>query len=295
MKIADRAFKRAATLAGIAAALLGAQAARADGFRPLARELASAARSQGLRRVAVLPLVPADGGRPQDGWNISEKLVTQFVRTGKVQAVERSLLQGLLEEHRLGRTGALDPAGLRKLGKLVAADCVVTGSFVTIGREVVINARLVDVETGVIVGASERRARREWFDLGNSDAETIFVPAPELTVEPPLIAPEEVSELREAPAEPCAGAALRADKLIAGVLDLKARYWAKKLREGLAAASLKHNPGSSITDPDLKRRFYERLKYWHSQDRVAGLTPAETRRFIVADGEAFSLYQQCGS
>lgn len=302
------------------AALLASPAA-AEGFKSMAKELSRAARKAGISRVAVLAFSPADSSRPGEGWAVSERLVTQLVMTGGVQAVERSLLRQLMEEHHLGRTGALDPTALQKLGRIFSAEGVVTGSFVTLGRQVKVNARLIEVETGLIVGASEREAEREWFDLPGlgrgawaGGSEWLFVPAPELDVEPPALKPAGFWALKDSVADtadglaasrpdafgrrsaedPCAGAAAAVDRLESRILDLKARYWAGRLKGGLSLASLKANPGSTISDPELKARFYDRLKAWHSLERVPELSPAEVKRFVDVDSRAYELHRECG-
>ncbi|MEW6582939.1 MAG: FlgO family outer membrane protein [Actinomycetota bacterium] len=279
------------TLLTAAVMMATAATARADGYRTMARELASQAKRAGVMRVAVLPFEPADGGSPRDGWNISEKLVTQLVRTGKVQALERSMLRALLSEQRLGQTGALDPATLKRIGRVLSADGIVTGSFTTIGREVEVNARLINTETGVIVAASERRAGRDWFDLPN-----LFVPAPEFSVAAPEIVEEGESAfaMRDALTdEGCDDAAARVDRLENDILDIKARYWALRLKKGLDLASLKTNPGSTITDPELKQQFYDRMNAWYAQPRVPPLDAAETKRLVAVDGQAHALHKQC--
>lgn len=267
-----------------------ATAARADGYKAMARELAAEARRAGVARVAVMPFEPADGGSPRDGWNISEKIVTQLVRTGKVQALERSMLRALLSEQRLGQTGALDPATLKRIGRVLSADGIVTGSFVTIGREVVVNARLINTETGVIVAASERKAGRDWFDLPN-----LYIPPPQFTVEVPVI--EEAEDgyaMRDALSdEDCDGAAGRVDRLENDILDIKARYWALRLKKGLDLSTLKVNPGSTISDAELKRQFYDRMNAWYAQGRIPPLSAEETKQFVAVDSRAYSLHRRC--
>ncbi|MBI4060699.1 MAG: hypothetical protein HY403_04645 [Elusimicrobia bacterium] len=284
-------MKMILVLAGTLAAAAAAPRAQADGFKALAKDLSFGAKKVGLNRVAVMPFEPADGGNARDGWNIAEKLVTQLVRVGSVQTLERSMLRALMDEHKLGRTGALDPATLRKLGRVLSAEGIVVGSFVTIGREVVINARLINTETGVIVAASEHHAQRDWFDLPN-----LFVPAPEFTVEAPSILTEGEIALRDSVSDDldCGDAAATVDRLEGEILDLKARYWAAKLKKGLDPATLKVNPGSTISDPGLKRAFYDKMKAWYAQDRVPELSPLETKRFVSLDGRAYSLARKCG-
>ncbi len=279
----------------LAAALFSSAApAAANGFKAMAKELSSAARRDGIERVIVLPFVLGGDGDAKEGWTISERLVTQIVEVGKVKALERSFLRKLLEEHRLGETGALDPRSLKRLGKLLSADGIVTGSYLADGGRVIINARLIDVESGVIIGACEREVERDGSDF--FAGQPLFVPAPELTVPAPVIVEaDDRADLKDSLNEDsCAGAAERVDDLERGVLDLKARYWALQLRRGLNPASLTNNPGSTISDPELKREFYTKLKAWYSQDSVPELSQSEVRRFVQTDGKAYALYTECG-
>ena len=280
------------------------------GFKGLAKELSRDARQAGIHRVAVLPFEPVAGGASREGWRISEDLTTQLVRIGRVQAVERSLLRKLVDEHSLARTGLIAAATVKELGAVLAADGIVSGSFVTLGRHVKVNARLIAVETGVIVAACEAEVDRELFDLPGVSEDSargmlsyIYVPAPMLDVEPPAefpvglprLFPEDGAELRDAPSDgSCADAAERVDRMEEMILDLKARYWALRLRKGLAAASLKENPGSTITDPELKKRFYGSMKSWYERGAIPELTPEEVRRFVAIDQRAFTLHRSCG-
>jgi hypothetical protein len=172
---------------------------------------------------------------------------------------------------------------------VLSAEGLVIGSVVTSGRVVVINARLINTETGVIVAASERRAARDWFDSPG-----LFVPAPEFTVEAPQIVQEADLEYRDALSDDgCVDAASRVDRMENEILDLKARYWAMQLKKGVSLVGLKANPGSTISDPELKQEFYDRMKSWYAQRQVRALSPEETKRFIAIDGQAYSLAQKC--
>ncbi len=264
------------------------QLAFPSGFRSMAKELSQAARQYSVGRVAVLPFVPADGGRPGDGRNISEKLLTQIVRLGKVQVVERSQLRGLMSEHRLGQTGAVDPKTLRALGRILAVEGLVVGSFVSRGEELLVNARLIHAETGVVYAAVEHKAEKDWV------VSSLWVQPPELSVEAPDF-PEEAVDMRDAPAQDsCENAPERVDRLEESMLDLKARYWAIQLRNKASLAHIKVNPGSTITDPFLKKTFYERMHYWYGLQEVPEMTPDEVKRFISLDEQAYSLYRRCG-
>lgn len=286
-------------LAGLSLALTStvSPAHAADGFKAMAKEFSRAAHAAGMGRVAVLPFSAADGGDSRDGLSISEKLITQMVRTGQVRVVERSLLRNLMEEQRLAQTGMVDQTTLKRIGRVFAVEGIVTGSFVAPGREVVINARLIDVETGAILAAMERHVGRERLagpGFASSRVTVFNVPAPEFFVAAPPLPPD-LSEMRDAPADnSCLGAAERVDDLESQVLDLKARHWAAQLKKGASLASVKVNPGSTITDPSLKKRFYDRMRYYYGLDHVPELTPSEAKRFLSLDERAYSLYRECG-
>lgn len=281
--------------------------AHAGSMRGLARELMKQARHSGLARVAVLPLEPGPGGEKADGWILSERLLTQLVRAGGIQAVERTLLDRVMSEHRLGRTGALDAAGMKSLGRLMAVDAIVTGSFSIADGQAVVTARLIDIQTGLIVAAEEQELKRDWVSTPEPAAaapiETlsrseIIVPSPVFEVEAPEIPRGDFLEMRDVlsdkPASACTSAEERINSLESSILEIKARYWAQRLLTGLDLKTLKSNPGSTIPDPDLRHRFYTRMKEWYDLKHVPALNKAEVKRFVALDGEAYRLSQECG-
>lgn len=119
---------------------------------------------------------------------------------------------------------------------------------------------------------------------------------------PGFEAPVPVRVAAEAPAaavpaaeDPCADVSDRVDFLEAPILDLKARYWAAKLKEGVSIEELKERPGVHLNDPDLRRRFVQKVKAYASQDGPVMLSPDETARFLKADQKARRLERACGT
>ncbi|MBI4348419.1 MAG: hypothetical protein HY553_16370 [Elusimicrobia bacterium] len=296
--------------AGWAAVLvLAAGNVAAEPFRTMAKELSRAAERAGIARVAVVPFTSAEAAGEREGWTIAEKLTTQLVRVGRVRTIERSLLGKVMEELKLGRTGLLRSSGLKRAGEVLAVDAIVTGTFVPLGNQATVAARLIEVETGAIIAAVERRADREWHDplglsgklaampldpyaFGGPDGEPPLLP-PAVPLSPAeLFPPEDARDSLSG--DRCRDAAERVDRMEASILDLKARYWASELKAGLKVASLKFNPGSTITDPLLKRRFYEQMKDWYARPSIPPMNPHEVKRFTEIDSMAFSLYRECG-
>lgn len=93
----------------------------------------------------------------------------------------------------------------------------------------------------------------------------------------------------------CADAAQRADDLEASILDLKARYWAGRLRKGISVGDVLSNPAATITSRDLRARFLVELQAYYKGSRASQkLSPEEVNEFLAADRKAFRLHADCG-
>lgn len=82
-----------------------------------------------------------------------EDMTTKLVQSGQYLVVERTKLNSVLEEHKLADSGLLDEKSSSQLGKLVSADIILTGTFSKRGSNWIVNLRLVDVKTGIILTA----------------------------------------------------------------------------------------------------------------------------------------------
>ncbi|MFH1725776.1 MAG: FlgO family outer membrane protein [Elusimicrobiota bacterium] len=142
---------------------LAAEGWAAEGLKSAAKRLSRAAEKAGVERVAVTPFVPLDDSDAGEGLALSERLTTRLARSGGPLVIERAMLPAVLEEHALGLTGLLDPAGLRRLGRMQQAEAVIMGSFVTLGNTLEANVRLVDIESGVVLEARSFRTRRTHY------------------------------------------------------------------------------------------------------------------------------------
>jgi len=143
--------------------LAGVSHAGASSLASAAKKLSRAAAKAKVSRVAISPFLPLDGSDPAEGRLVSEKLSTRIALRAETQVVERERIDAVLAEHRLARTGLLDPSKLAPLGKLLQAEAMVIGTFVTIGNTLEFNARLVRLDTGVVLAARTARMERSWY------------------------------------------------------------------------------------------------------------------------------------
>jgi TolB-like protein len=89
---------------------------------------------------------------------VAEWLITGLVETGRFDVIERRLLEKLLEEQKLGVTGAIDPNSAAQLGKILGVRIIVSGTVTSLEGYTEINARLINVDSASIIAAEKVRA-----------------------------------------------------------------------------------------------------------------------------------------
>ena len=89
---------------------------------------------------------------------VAEWLITGLVETGRFDVIERRLLEKLMEEQKLGVTGAIDPNSAAQLGKILGVKIIVSGTVTSLEGYTEINARLINVDTASIIAAEKVRA-----------------------------------------------------------------------------------------------------------------------------------------
>lgn len=85
---------------------------------------------------------------------LAQMLTTDLVGAGSAKIVERTQLQAVMEELKLGHSSVVDPATRDKVGKLIGAEYLVLGSYFALAGTLRVDARLVRTETGEIVHAA---------------------------------------------------------------------------------------------------------------------------------------------
>ncbi len=107
--------------------------------------------------IAVLPFDNNSIGKDRAdydgiGKGMADMLITDMASNARIVVVERERIQALLTEQNLVRTGTIDPQTAVKLGKMIGAQYMITGGFMSDGRGTfILTARAIDVEKSTIV------------------------------------------------------------------------------------------------------------------------------------------------
>jgi TolB-like protein len=97
---------------------------------------------------------------------LADMIITDLIAYDGVTVVERDKLEAVMAELHLQAARAFDPATRARLGKLVGARYLISGSMLGVTPEVRIDARLTEVATGVdLTAVSVRGAPDRLFDL----------------------------------------------------------------------------------------------------------------------------------
>jgi TolB-like protein len=84
---------------------------------------------------------------------VAEWLITALVKEGRFDVIERRLLAKVIEEQKIGASGIVDESSASKLGKVLGAKIVITGSVMQFQNMMEVNARIIEVESSSIMAA----------------------------------------------------------------------------------------------------------------------------------------------
>ncbi len=106
-------------------------------------------------KIAVLDFeMQGEGFETRDmGAIVAEWFITALVKGGRFDVVERSMLNKILEEQKLGRSGVVDESTATKIGELLGVKSIISGSVSKLQNSLEINARIIDVESASIIAA----------------------------------------------------------------------------------------------------------------------------------------------
>lgn len=112
-------------------------------------------------KIAVLDFqIQGKGFETEDmGKIVAEWLITALVQKGRFDVIERRLLEKVLKEQNLGASGVVDSASASKIGKVLGARIVVSGSVIRLSKFTEVNARLIDVASGSILAAEKVKSQ----------------------------------------------------------------------------------------------------------------------------------------
>jgi len=125
-----------------------------QGLDEIAQKITNSIPEGSRKTVAVIDFNSIEGNITVLGRFIEEELITRLFETGRFKVIERSLLEKAIEELKFNTSDLIDPTIAKQVGKVVGADAIVTGTLTDLGQSMKVNARVIMVESGEVIGAA---------------------------------------------------------------------------------------------------------------------------------------------
>jgi hypothetical protein len=280
-------------------ALTAGASASEDVYQKMANDFARYSTSRKVRNVAVLGFSREARTSREESDYISEKLLSCLVESGKVNLLERSQLDKVLQERRLAASGVTEEPADGSQARIDHSDAIIVGTIFGTRDKLKIIAKMIDPLTGSILHTVEAQTDRQWgaddsnFSFDVPDLKDIAAMFGESEMNPAFV------DFRDAPSdEPlgnCGDRRARLAMMQRGALEAKAKYWALQLRSPeFERAALTRNPGAEIENEADRKRFYQLLEFYHRAEEVPHLNAAEMNSVVKVMAEEGKVSDECG-
>ena len=94
---------------------------------------------------------------------LAQLLIKDLAEYDKITVLERERLEALLKEIKLGKSGYINKQTAQKLGRGVGARYMVLGSYFQVLGKFIVNAKVVEVATGVVIRGARGKGKADDF------------------------------------------------------------------------------------------------------------------------------------
>lgn len=131
-----------------------------------------------LKKVAIISFDNSSGKESEYGdlgGPLRDMLTSDLKDVKNLTMVDRQALEKLLTEQNLNNSKSFDQATATKLGKLLGAEIIITGTYFEFLGSLRVDAKCINVETGEIAfSVGVDGAREKFFDLKKTLANMII-------------------------------------------------------------------------------------------------------------------------
>lgn len=115
---------------------------------------------------------------------LQEKLIIALSKESNINVVERAQLDQVLEEYKLNNSGLIDESTAAELGRLLGVNALIIGNFVSWGDYLELTAKMVEINTGIILSATQIKINNAKETETQVAQPTVVQPDSELAGEP---------------------------------------------------------------------------------------------------------------
>lgn len=272
-----------------------------DVYRQMANDFARYSTNKKVKNVSVIGFSRRARTSREESEYISEKLLSCLVASGKMNMLERSQLDKVLEERRLAAAGVAEEPAEGSPSRINPSDAIIVGTIFGTRDQLRIIAKMIDPLTGAVLHTVEAQTERQWeimpdrpgFQFDVPDLREIAEMFGEEDIKPAFV------DFRDAPVslntETCNARRARLSAMQSSALEAKAKYWAMQMRDpGFNSSALTRNPGGEIADEAAKKKFYLLLEGYHKAPAGPQLSVGEMNTVIAIMEEEKKISDECG-
>lgn len=125
------------------------------GLEKLAERIADRINTKDGKKVAIWGFTDENSKTTSLGNFLTEDFAVYITNLGKTyQVIDRQSLDVILKEHKLNSEGYIDSKTAKELGKIIAVDVILTGTYTVVGSKIKIRVKALDSETALQFGAA---------------------------------------------------------------------------------------------------------------------------------------------
>ena len=133
-----------------------------DSFSELAGKLLQT-RTDGKKPSYAFVALTADDGNALAEDYVTDALTEAVFNTGKIKIYERANLEKILSEQKFQASGLVDEDTAKDIGKIAGVDYICYGTLKTLGDNITVNVRVVDVQNGEICAMSRATVEKDTY------------------------------------------------------------------------------------------------------------------------------------
>jgi len=131
-----------------------------SGVAEVGKSISESMLQEGKKKIAVIEFSDLNDNVTDLGRFLAEELINELLKNKKdkgYEIVERRQLNKVLKQLKLSSSGLLDPKSMKEVGKILNVDSIVTGSLTDLGNDIKVNARIISVESAMIISSASTK------------------------------------------------------------------------------------------------------------------------------------------
>jgi len=122
----------------------------------ISSSLSQSLSKSGKKSVAVVDFTDLQGNTNELGRFIAEELSVDLTNKAKgLDVIDRNHLKSIFKEHKFSASGLVDPKTIKKLGRIIGTDAIVTGSITPFGDTIRVTCKVIATDTAKIIGSTK--------------------------------------------------------------------------------------------------------------------------------------------